>query len=127
MKKIWVMALVSLLPFYAMAQVEERRCGWLDNPTPGNYFLTDKDANWTIAQQGGPSADSWEDNIPQVPGNRENAKYWKKYNGSYGYGCACLTVVSDKREEQITKIIRGKALKLSVCRKDPTLKDKEPL
>lgn len=30
-----------------------QRCGWLDNPTPGNASLYDKDGEWTIAVQGG--------------------------------------------------------------------------
>ena len=32
----------------------EERCGWLENPTPGNWWLKDAHAFWIIATQGGP-------------------------------------------------------------------------
>ncbi|HYG29015.1 MAG TPA: DUF4087 domain-containing protein, partial [Allosphingosinicella sp.] len=31
----------------------QRRCGWLDNPTPANWWLTDRDGEWLIGAQGG--------------------------------------------------------------------------
>ena len=31
----------------------ERRCGWLQNPTPANYWLIDRDGEWTLSAQGG--------------------------------------------------------------------------
>jgi len=61
----------------------ETRCGWLDNPTPGNVTLTDKDGEWVIAVQGGYRAEGADD-LPDF--NRE----WVAIGaGSYGYGCAC--------------------------------------
>ncbi|HET7863945.1 MAG TPA: DUF4087 domain-containing protein, partial [Burkholderiaceae bacterium] len=32
------------------------RCGWFDNPTPGNATLVDRDGEWTIGLQGGHQA-----------------------------------------------------------------------
>jgi hypothetical protein len=29
------------------------RCGWLDNPTPGNYSFYDRVSEWTICVLGG--------------------------------------------------------------------------
>ena len=29
-----------------------QRCGWWDNPSPGNVWLTDRQGQWTIAIQG---------------------------------------------------------------------------
>ena len=31
----------------------ETRCGWLDNSTPANWLLTDRDGEWLIGSQGG--------------------------------------------------------------------------
>ena len=40
----------------ANARRAERRCGWYENPTPGNVTLTDRDGTWIIAMQGGHEA-----------------------------------------------------------------------
>lgn len=34
----------------------ELRCGWLQNPSPANQWLTDKDGTWDISLQGRYSA-----------------------------------------------------------------------
>src|SRR5204862_191377 len=68
----------------------ENRCGWVDNPTPANWDLTDKDGTWSIGVQGGRQA---EGDVPEFP---ESKAYWKKTNVNYGYGCACLRVKVDK-------------------------------
>lgn len=94
----------------------EKRCGWIENPTPGNWWLQDRDGEWTIGVQMGHQA---EGEIPAFPGNR---KFWKKTNGSYGIGCACLTVTTDRKEKKILTIQDGKALPLEKCSSDPKLK-----
>ena len=33
------------------------RCGWFSNPTPANAWLLDREAEWTIAVQGGAQAE----------------------------------------------------------------------
>ncbi|HEV2511647.1 DUF4087 domain-containing protein [Bosea sp. (in: a-proteobacteria)] len=93
----------------------EQRCGWLDNPTPGNASLYDKDGEWTIAVQGGHQAEGdW--SPPYKPGE------WRKSgNASYGYGCACLTVKVDAEEKNILEVVSAKARPLSACRKDKAL------
>lgn len=95
----------------------EKRCGWLENPTPGNWWLTDADASWTIAAQGGYSIDdaSWE-KMPELGG-----KDYVETNGNYGYGCACLSVTVDKKNTRITKVFSGKTLPLKKCRSDKAL------
>ncbi|HRB21197.1 MAG TPA: DUF4087 domain-containing protein [Nitrosomonas sp.] len=35
----------------------EKICGWFDNPTPANAWLTDHHGEWTIAVQGGYQAE----------------------------------------------------------------------
>ena len=91
----------------------EKRCGWLSNPTPSNWWLTDKDATWVIGAQGGYQvSDESYDHLPQFP---ENRTYWKKTNGFYGYGCACLRVKVDRKEERVLEIKSGQALPLAKC------------
>ena len=104
-----------------MAQAAERRCGWYSNPTPGNLWLTDKDASWTITSQGeaeGPDAvdaEKFPDFDPKqfvetnVPGS------------GHGYGCACMTVETDARDQRITRVIAGDILPLAKCKADRSL------
>jgi hypothetical protein len=93
----------------------ENRCGWFENPTPANMSLIDKDGEWIISTQGGSEAEGM-DNIPDFPDDK-----WVKTNVNYGYGCACLRVSVDRKEERILKIVSGTAKPNSVCRNDKTL------
>jgi hypothetical protein len=110
------LALLIALSMIALALMEARaasvRCGWLDNPTPGNASLYDKDGEWTIAVQGGHQATGdW-------PPTFKPGQWVNSGQGSYGYGCVCLTVEVDLEEKNILNILSGKARPLSVCRKD---------
>ena len=40
------LALILILAGLATASAAENRCGWLVNPTPGNWWLTDRDGTW---------------------------------------------------------------------------------
>jgi len=93
----------------------EKRCGWVNNPTPANWDLMDKDGTWLIGAQGGRQA---EGDLPAFP---EGKAYWKKTNGNYGYGCACLTVKVDRKEKAFVQIKEGQALPLARCRADKSL------
>lgn len=94
----------------------ENRCGWYENPTPGNHWLTDADGEWTIGTQGGESAEG------DYPPEFSDAQ-WIKTNGNYGYGCACLRVEADKKEMRILRVVSGSAKPLSACRNDKALKE----
>lgn len=112
-------ALISGLSLFTLpANAAETRCGWLQNPTPANWWLKDKHGNWTISLQGGYQARGM-DNIPKI----DNEEYVKT-NGYYGYGCACLRVSTDKNRMRITSIESGEQLPLSTCREDPNLPEK---
>lgn len=96
------------------------RCGWFDNPSPGNVTLTDRDGEWIIAEQGG----------HQVPWTRPRfgAKDWVAAGrGSYGHGCACLKLQADSDSREVSRIESTRARPLSACRTDPALKGKEPV
>jgi hypothetical protein len=96
-----------------------RRCGWLENPAPGNVWLKDRDGEWEIAIQGGRQA---EGNWPDFPPGE-----WVVTNaGDHGYGCACLDVQSNSRTKHILRIKAGLAQPLRVCRDDKKLAGMEP-
>lgn len=93
----------------------ETRCGWFVNPTPANAWLIDRDGEWIIGVQGGHQADGdW----PAF-----SNKKWVKTNGNYGYGCACMKVTVNRETKEVLEIKSATAKSLSVCRKDPALKE----
>lgn len=99
------------------AGAAENRCGWYVNPTPGNWYLTDRDGDWWMRSQGGMVADGFDDNAPDF----DPREYVKLQPNGYGYGCACLSVDTDKAERNITKLYSGRILPLSRCRGDKAL------
>ncbi len=102
----------------AVIATAQQRCGWIENPTPGDLFLIDKDATWTITSQGqadGPDA-TGVDNIPQT----SPKQFVDTSRGAgHGYSCGCLSV--ETKDKRITKVISGKALPLDKCRADKAL------
>jgi Protein of unknown function (DUF4087) len=120
------MLLASLLAASLAAQADavatERRCGWLQNPTPANWWLIDRDGEWLIGAQGGYQAPGM-DEMPDM-----STAGWVEVNGHHGYGCACLEVTTDRREWLITRIISARPVPLRQCRADrrlPRLSDPE--
>ena len=100
------------------AAVLETRCGWFENPTPANAWLVDRDGEWLIGAQGGYQADGdWPD---------FKDSQWVKTNINYGHGCACMKVTTDRSAMRILAITSATAKPLSTCRKDNSLKGKEP-
>jgi hypothetical protein len=100
------------------AWAAERRCGWLDNPTPGNFWLRDAEGAWTLSEQGGYEAEDF-DRLPSA-----NAREQVVTNGSsYGYNCMCLQVETEVRGRQrlVRRVISGKVEPLARCRRDPRL------
>lgn len=91
------------------------RCGWVINPTPGNWWLLDAQGEWTLAMQGGYQAPGME-NLPDY-----EAGGWVKTNGFYGYGCGCMKVESNARTKKITRVYNGRPLPLARCRADRKL------
>ena len=107
---------LAIIPTISLsARATELRCGWLDNPTPANWWLVDRDGTWIIGMQGGYQADGME-NLPFL--DEEN---YVRTNGYYGYGCACLDVTTDPVDQRILVIEDGEALPLNVCTTDPSL------
>jgi hypothetical protein len=121
MKKslLFCLSLVSIVVGFAPpSYAAEKRCGWLQNPTPGNWWLIDREGTWTISAQGGYRAKGM-DAIPDL-----SVREYVATNGSYGYACACLDVSANRRTKKITTIYQAKQLPLSTCRNDPALPNK---
>lgn len=109
---IATLALASL-PAAAAEPGSVLRCGWFENPTPGNAWLTDRDGEWLVGLQGGHQA---EGDWPQLPETE-----WVATNGSYGYGCACLRVIADADSRTIQRILSAQPRSLKICRDDRAL------
>jgi len=113
------MSPLVLLAAASMAAVStngvETRCGWIDNPTPANWTLTDRDGEWLIGEQGGYQAPGVD--LPYFPKSA-----WVRTNaGSYGYGCACMRVTTDQTSRRITNILSVAPKSLRQCRADKSL------
>ncbi|WP_342165044.1 DUF4087 domain-containing protein [Methylobacterium sp. SD21] len=110
---------LSLSPGLAAAAKDETRCGWFDNPSPGNASFYDRDGEWTIAIQGGHQAKGdWPPTFPP-------AQYVKAGTGSYGRGCACFEASFDAAEHVVVAIKAARSRTLKECRADRKLKEIE--
>lgn len=98
------------------ASSAENRCGWIVNPTPGNYWLDDKEASWTIMTQGSDVEAKGAEKMPDF-----SAGEFVKTNGYYGYACTCMSVDVNKTEKRITQIHSVKQLALARCKNDKSL------
>ena len=110
MKRLAVLAALLALPAAA-----ETRCGWLDNPTPANWFLTDRDGAWALGLQGVDLRNNWFD--LEAPDFAE----WADAGGRAGYGCACFEGSVDPESGNATWIASLRPLPLSRCHNDPAL------
>ena len=91
-----------------------RRCGWLSNPTPANWWLTDSQGQWILGTQGADQAPGM-DEMPDM-----STAGWVETNGPYGYGCACMTIAADA-EGKVTRISDATPRPLKQCQADRKL------
>ena len=112
--------LAVLLAFWPMALLAETRCGWLDNPTPANWWLTDRDGEWTLMLQGAGDRNGFID----APWDGDFGAEWIETNGNYGYGCGCFTGAVDPETGWATRVERVQALPLDRCTGDPALPER---
>jgi len=108
--------LFLLMPLAVFAK--ESRCGWLENPSPANYWFTDKDGEWTISIQGDKSAIGME-KLAGFPDNE-----FIQTNVGYGYGCACITIDTNFGKREVIKIYKFNPISLQRCKSDKKLKNK---
>lgn len=107
--------LIILLTISFSSIGSELRCGWLQNPTPSNQWITDKDGTWDISMQGRFTSEGVE-HIKDFPDDE-----FVRTNGNYGYGCACIRADVDRDSKKVIKIYSSKVLPLSRCQSDRTL------
>ena len=91
-----------------------RRCGWLSNPTPANWWLTDSQGQWILSTQGADQAPGMDD-MPDM-----STAGWVETNGHYGYGCACMTITADP-EGKVTRVEDPAPKPLKQCKADRKL------
>jgi hypothetical protein len=91
-----------------------RRCGWLVNPTPANWWLVDRDGQWILGTQGADQAPGM-DEMPDM-----STAGWVETNGHYGYGCACLTITAGA-DGRVTRVAEARPKPLGQCRADRKL------
>ncbi|MCJ8518352.1 hypothetical protein ABID21_001337 [Pseudorhizobium tarimense] len=100
----------------------ETRCGWIDNPTPRNWWLEDSQKSWTIMTQD-PDRPEGPEGMELIPDLTEGE--FIEINGpSYGYACVCMSVETDG-DERITSILSVDQLRLAQCRSDKALPSRD--
>lgn len=116
--RLALLAGVALVAALACASpaVAEERCGWLQNPTPGNWWLRDEDGEWIISTQGGPYAEG----VERLP--TPKAGSFVRTNGDYGYFCACVSGAFDVKSTSVLRVDGARVQALSVCRDNPRVK-----
>ena len=96
------------------------RCGWVQNPTPGNWWLTDAEGDWILATQGSDNGAEGMDLIGDI-----SAHDYVMSNGNYGYACGCMKVIANRDTMQVERVLSFRQLPLSKCDRDPNLPKQE--
>lgn len=117
--RAWVLCallgMTGLSSAQAAASASQLRCGWWQNPTPGNAWLNDRHGRWTVGSQGGAQAEGDWPSFTEAQ--------WVRTHGVYGHGCACVRVVADARTQRVTHILSATAKPLAACRQDRHLRE----
>lgn len=107
---------VAFLYTHAVASTRENRCGWLQNPTPANWWLDDKDGSWTLSVMGERPVPGFDD-LPDMTSGE-----WVVTNaGGHGYGCACIDMDVDESTGKVVRLYSAKVLSLKRCKTDRSL------
>ena len=112
----WIAILMAAGLFATPALAAETRCGWLQNPTPSNWWLDDADGMWILMEQGDQEGPPGMDRIPDI-----SAGDYVRTNGYHGFACTCMSVDADYSAMRITEIYSVRQLKLSKCYNDRSL------
>jgi hypothetical protein len=113
-----ILALIFTFGFLPQVASAELRCGWVDNPTPANWWLTDREGEWTLSVQGTGDRDN---GFFDIPNSWNFQDQWRETNGSYGYGCGCFEGKVDKTTNWVSEVTVLTAKSLAVCEGDPAL------
>ncbi|WP_111498485.1 DUF4087 domain-containing protein [Marinobacter bohaiensis] len=96
-----------------------KRCGWIDNPSPANLWLTDREGQWIVSEQGGRRAVGADFIMPS-----DRTEFVSMNNG-YGYFCGCLSVDARSNESVIATVLSFTQLSLKRCNTDPSLEKRD--
>ncbi|NML73247.1 DUF4087 domain-containing protein [Rhizobium sp. S-51] len=114
---------LSLLVAPQLSFAKENRCGWIQNPTPGNYWLDDSEGMWVLMTQGSDEEPLGMENFPDISTGDYVAS-----NGNYGYTCGCIQAETERNADpqdsaagRITAIYGVKLLPLKKCLADGSL------
>lgn len=106
---------------------KENRCGWVQNPTPGNYWLDDGEGSWIMTTQGSDIEPLGIENLPDF-----TTGDFVQTNGYYGYACGCIQAETERSSDfgdsfvgRISAIYSVKQLPISQCRADKALPSPE--
>ena len=123
MSRLALLFTLALLAFPQLASAKENRCGWIQNPTPGNYWLDDSEGMWVLMTQGSDEEPLGMENFPDISTGDYVAS-----NGNYGYTCGCIQAETERNADaggaaagRITAIYGVKLLPLKKCLADPAL------
>lgn len=119
-------SLIFLTMISLQANATEKRCGWLENPTPGNLWLTDSDGSWGILMQGRDTVLS-DDEVDKVGAAMKNKQEYVRTNRSYGFSCACMDVNTQAQSKMIIAVHHAEQLPLKTCLEDTAITPKIPL
>ncbi|KQW28779.1 hypothetical protein ASE36_09805 [Rhizobium sp. Root274] len=118
-----ILSLAFILAAASTAIAADNRCGWIENPTPGNYWLDDRDGSWMLLAQGSDQEPLGMENMPDF-----SAGDFVETNGYYGYACGCMKVETERSSDfgdsfvgRVTAIYSFMQLPISKCRNDKTL------
>jgi hypothetical protein len=118
MKKLVLFFALAVAALVPSAALSANRCGWIQNPTPGNWWLTDADGQWTVMTQGSYEAPGME-HIGDI-----SAGDYRATNGNYGYACGCMEIDTDG-EGVVTQIYSFRQLSIAKCENDEALPSPE--
>lgn len=117
-KHLLALSLLALPLLATPALASENRCGWLQNPTPGNLWLDDSAGTWILMSQGMADEALGMENIPDF-----SEHDYVRTNGNYGYACACLKVDTESKDgiDRVVAVYSFRQLPIAKCSNDKAL------
>lgn len=122
LKSLSILVAVALCALQAGAAQAETRCGWFENPTPGNFWITDAHGVWWLARQGLPETPGWETADWSKAAFKGDAWVPTHPNGEYGFGCGCIEgTFGAVAEGEVRRVKSIRSLPLRQCLADAAL------
>ncbi len=119
--------IACLAVFYCLStNAKEVRCGWLENPSPSNMWLIDRDGIWNISVQG--AVNNLDDKSIELAYQAiADDKDFVRTNNNYEFSCACLTVDLDIDRMLVKTVYKADQLNLKQCLEDVAITEHIPL